>query len=152
MKKYIEFVHNELNIWMAELDDRIVEVSFLKPDNYQIIETELLIKAKNEIIEFLEGKREYFDLPILTIGTQFQKNVWDTLLKIPYGKVVSYKDVALMLGRNTGFRAIGMACNKNNIPIIIPCHRVVGVNGLGGYSAGIEIKKKLLEIEKKHQF
>lgn len=82
-------------------------------------------------------------------GTQFQKMVWNELLKIPFGKTLSYKDIAKKVNKPNASRAVGNACGKNPIPIIIPCHRVVAADGkLGGYSGCIDIKKKLLKIEK----
>lgn len=82
-------------------------------------------------------------------GTVFEKRVWGALLKIPYGNTASYRDIAEMIGNPKAYRAIGTACGRNPIPIIIPCHRVIGSDGsLGGYSGGIEIKKKLLKLER----
>ena len=102
-----------------------------------------------QLKEYFEGSRREFDLPIEMNGTQFQKKVWKELLKIPYGETRSYKDIAISIGNEKACRAIGMANNKNHIPIIIPCHRVIGSNGkLVGYAGGIDIKEKLLNIEK----
>lgn len=85
-------------------------------------------------------------------GTDFQKNVWKELLKIPYGKTVSYKYIADKIGNKKAFRAVGNANNKNKISIIIPCHRVIGSNGkLVGYANGIDMKKLLLELEKENK-
>lgn len=85
-------------------------------------------------------------------GTDFQKNVWKELLKIPYGKTVSYKYIADKIGNKKAFRAVGNANNKNKISIIIPCHRVIGSNGkLVGYANGIDMKKFLLELEKENK-
>lgn len=85
-------------------------------------------------------------------GTDFQKTVWKELLKIPYGKTVSYKYIADKIGNKKAFRAVGNANNKNKISIIIPCHRVIGSNGkLVGYANGIDMKKLLLELEKENK-
>lgn len=90
-----------------------------------------------------------FDLPLDARGTEFQKKVWNELLRIPYGETKSYKDIAVAIGNEKACRAIGMANNKNPIPIIIPCHRVIGSNGkLVGYAGGLNVKEKLLNIEK----
>ena len=98
--------------------------------------------------EYLNGKRKNFDIPIKLNGTQFQKRVWQALTSIPYGKIVTYKDIANLIGNKNAQRAVGMANNKNPIVIIIPCHRVIGANrNLTGYSGGLEVKKKLLKIE-----
>lgn len=87
-------------------------------------------------------------MPIETIGTEFQKKVWNELRNIPYGQTKTYKDIALAIKNEKACRAIGNANNKNPLPIIIPCHRVIGSNGkLVGYSGGLDIKEKLLNIE-----
>lgn len=104
------------------------------------------------IEEYLEGKRKSFDFEIFMEGTDFQKNVWKELLKIPYGKTVSYKYIADKIGNKKAFRAVGNDNNKNKISIIIPCHRVIGSNGkLVGYANGIDMKKFLLELEKENK-
>ncbi len=113
------------------------------------IRTELSDKAYEQILEYLNGTRKKFDLPIQMEGTEFQKKVWDALLTIPYGETRSYKEIAEQIGDVKATRAVGMANNKNPIAIVVPCHRVVGANGtLTGYAGGLDIKKKLLELEK----
>lgn len=117
-------------------------------DTHSSIETPLLKKAIREINEYLIGKRRIFDLPIEPSGTEFQQMVWRELQQIPYGKTCSYKDIAKGIGNINASRAVGMANNKNPIPIIIPCHRVIGSNGkLVGYAGGLDLKEKLLQIE-----
>ena len=116
--------------------------SFSKNEEY----TPLLLKAKTEVEEYLRGERKEFDLPLSPKGTPFQEKVWRELLKIKYGERVSYGEIGERIG-SKAYRAIGNACGKNPIPLIIPCHRVVGKNNLGGFSLGIELKKKLLDIE-----
>lgn len=119
--------------------------------NSSHIETELIKDAKTQIEEYLNGKRQSFNLPINPKGTEFQKEVWKSLMKIPYGKTLSYKEIAISIGNKNASRAVGMANNKNPIIIVIPCHRVIGSNGkLVGYAGGINIKKKLLNIEKEN--
>jgi len=106
-------------------------------------------KAYEQLMEYFAGTRKEFDLPLVPAGTPFQKRVWDALLKIPYGKTVSYSDIALAIGNPKAVRAVGMACNRNPIAIIVPCHRVVGKSGkLVGYAGGLEIKQRLLELER----
>ncbi len=113
--------------------------------------TELTNLASNQLQEFLAGKRKEFDLPLAPAGTDFQKQVWQALQSIPYGETRSYAQIAEMIGNPRSARAVGMANNRNPISIVIPCHRVVGVNGnLVGYAAGIHIKKWLLDMEVKH--
>ena len=117
--------------------------------NVEIKETTLISKTINEIKEYLNGNRKKFDIPIKLNGTGFQKKVWNELLKIPYGETCSYKDIAIRINNEKGVRAVGMANHSNPIAIIVPCHRVIGKNGkLVGYAGGIDIKSKLLEIEK----
>ena len=97
---------------------------------------------------YLKGERLKIDIPFDLKGTHFEKRVWKALLKIPYGKTKSYGEIAKEIGLPNGARAVGNACGKNPIPIIIPCHRVIAGNGgLGGYTGGIGIKKRLLRIE-----
>ena len=108
----------------------------------------LLDNAVSQLNEYFAGTRKTFDLPLYFKGTEFQKRVWHELSKIPYGETISYKDLAERTGNIKACRAVGMANNKNPIPIIIPCHRVIGANGkLIGYASGLEIKKQLLELE-----
>ncbi|NFG00934.1 methylated-DNA--[protein]-cysteine S-methyltransferase [Clostridium sporogenes] len=121
------------------------------PKNASILQTDLLKKANEELKEYFRGKREEFDLPLAPQGTEFQKKVWRALQEIPYGKTYSYKHVAVNIGNEKACRAVGMANNKNPIPIFIPCHRVIGANGnLVGYAGGLDIKQKLLKIEKEN--
>ncbi len=99
--------------------------------------------------EYFKGKRKKFNLPLKLDGTPFQKQVWKELSKIPFGKVISYKDLAQKVGKPKAFRAVGNANGKNKFPIILPCHRVIASNGsLGGYGLGLASKKILLVHEK----
>lgn len=137
-------------IGIRENNKAITDIYFSK-DNIDdnIEETDLIKECFKQLKEYFEGSRREFDLPIEMNGTQFQKKIWKELLKIPYGETRSYKDIAISIGNEKACRAIGMANNKNHIPIIIPCHRVIGYNGkLVGYAGGIDIKEKLLNIEK----
>lgn len=138
------------NIIICENGTEITQISFSenKPKNANFIETQLLKKANEEIQEYVNGERRDFDLPISMKGTEFQRKVWDALRKIPYGTTCSYKEIATKIGNEKASRAVGMANNRNPIPIIVPCHRVIGANGkLIGYAGGLEIKQKLLNIE-----
>ncbi|WP_349409532.1 methylated-DNA--[protein]-cysteine S-methyltransferase [Pseudalkalibacillus sp. SCS-8] len=101
-----------------------------------------------QINEYFNRERTHFDIPIALFGSTFQKKVWEGLVKIPYGETYSYKDVATMIGSPKAVRAIGSANNKNPLPIIIPCHRVIGSNGsLVGYGGGLDKKEILLNLE-----
>ena len=119
------------------------------PEDINIIETLLLKKANKELQEYFTGERKTFSLPLEPQGTEFQQKVWKSLQEIPYGKTCSYKNIAENIGNIKASRAVGMANNKNPIPILIPCHRVIGANGkLVGYAGGLELKEKLLRTEK----
>jgi O-6-methylguanine DNA methyltransferase len=119
-----------------------------KPENGSK-EDVVLDQAERELSEYFAGKREDFEVPIeFADGTTFQKNVWKSLRKIPYGKPCSYKDVAVSIGKPCAARAVGRANSKNPIPIIVPCHRVISSDGtLGGFTGGLVTKKKLLALE-----
>ncbi|CAG9295172.1 methylated-DNA--[protein]-cysteine S-methyltransferase [Celerinatantimonas diazotrophica] len=94
------------------------------------------------------GKRQQFSVALDISGTEFQQQVYQQLRQIPYAQTRSYKDIALALGKPGAARAVGMANNRNRLPIIIPCHRVIGRNGqLVGFASGVEIKQQLLELE-----
>lgn len=121
-------------------------------DHYSDIEikkTLLLKKACRQLDLYFLGKLKKFNIPLKIKGTKFQKKVWDLLLKIKYGEVKTYKEIAKMVGDYKKARAVGNACNKNKIPIFIPCHRIIGTNGeLKGYAYGKELKRFFLELEK----
>lgn len=105
-------------------------------------------QASAEIDEYLAGKRSSFSVKLAPQGTDFQLRVWQALKEIPYGAFPCYSDIAERIGRPKASRAVGMANNKNPIAIMIPCHRVIGRDGsLTGYAGGLDIKKKLLDIE-----
>ncbi len=98
--------------------------------------------------EYFEGKRVDFELPLDPDGTEFQKQAWDALVKIPFGETISYGEQAVMLGDKNKSRAVGAANGKNPIPIVVPCHRVVGSNGhLTGFAGGLNVKAWLLDHE-----
>lgn len=104
-------------------------------------------QAKEQIEEYFAGKRQQFSLVAKPAGTAFQREVWLTMSRIPYGKVVTYGQLAAAMGRPEAVRAVANAVGKNPLLIFYPCHRVVGAKGLGGFSAGLEAKRKLLALE-----
>lgn len=107
-----------------------------------------LTQAAQELAEYFDGARREFTIPLAPEGTAFQHAVWDALRTIPYGVTVSYKDIARRLGKPGAAIAVGQANSRNPIPIIIPCHRVIGANGkLTGYAGGLHVKKALLALE-----
>jgi methylated-DNA-[protein]-cysteine S-methyltransferase len=110
-----------------------------------------LIEAFRQLEAYLAGTRRSFDLPLAPAGTPFQRRVWQALVAIPYGQTASYGAVAKSIGNPKACRAVGMANNRNPIPIFIPCHRVIGANGdLVGYGSGLPLKKRLLDLEACH--
>ncbi|MBI5894245.1 MAG: methylated-DNA--[protein]-cysteine S-methyltransferase [Deltaproteobacteria bacterium] len=120
-----------------------------KQDIDIITDDNSLKQAILELKQYLKGIPTVFNYRLDLKGTPFQKKVWNELRKIPFGKTLSYKDIAKRINKPNAHRAVGNACGKNPIPIIIPCHRVIAADGkLGGYSSGLDIKKKLLKIEK----
>ena len=110
--------------------------------------TPLLLRAFAQLEEYLAGVRKKFDLPLAPAGTPFQRKVWNALEQIPYGQTRSYRQIAEAVNSPKGFRAVGMANNRNPIAVFIPCHRVIGADGsMVGYGGGLDIKKHLLRLE-----
>ena len=123
-----------------------------KNEKVDILRTEtpeILRKCYKQLDEFFKGNRRDFSLPYQLEGTTFQKKVWETLTKIPYGYTTSYKEIAFLIGNQRAIRAVGSANGKNKLGIIIPCHRIIGSNGmLCGYAGGLWRKEWLLHHEK----
>lgn len=108
----------------------------------------LLALAASQFGEYFAGRRKRFDLPLAPTGTPFQRTVWAALADIPWGEVRSYRDIAIAIGRPTAVRAVGAANGSNPLPLVVPCHRVVGSDGsLTGFAGGLAIKRRLLELE-----
>lgn len=120
-----------------------------KKSKYQWEESPASLKSyTRELDEYFAGKRRTFTFPLDLRGTPFQLACWSALLAIPYGETRSYADIARAIGRANAFRAVGMANNRNPIAIVVPCHRVVASDGtLCGYGGGLDLKRKLLELE-----
>lgn len=111
-------------------------------------ETPLLLEVKAQLLAYLSGCLRTFDLPLSPAGTPFQKEVWETLCAIPFGETRTYGQIAASIGRPKAVRAVGQANHRNPIPILIPCHRVVGSDGtLTGYGGGLDLKERLLNLE-----
>ena len=106
-----------------------------------------LTDAARQLGEYFDGRRTSFDLPLAMRGTPFQLQVWAALEHIPFGETISYGELARRVGRPKGPRAVGQANGKNPIPIIVPCHRVLASNGIGGYGGGLAMKRTLLAVE-----
>lgn len=146
------FRNTEIGIVAIEAVDGLITRLEIYDKNKDVEKSETcpeIEEAFKQLDEYLKGKRTEFNLRLNPEGTPFMKSVWQALLKIPYGKTASYKDVAIACGNSKAVRAVGSANNKNPIPIFIPCHRVVGSNGrLVGYAYGLNFKKFLLNLEK----
>jgi len=109
---------------------------------------EVLVKTREQINQYLNRERKEFDIPLLTVGTDFQKSVWDALIKVSYGTTSTYLQIAKDIGNEKAVRAVAGANGANSIGIIIPCHRIIGSNGeLTGYAGGLPAKKCLLKLE-----
>jgi len=117
--------------------------------HYEVEETPLIRRAKEQLDEYFAGKRKAFDLPLAPKGTAFQQAVWNALLEIPYGETRTYGQIAARIERPGAGRAVGQANHRNPISILIPCHRVIGTGGgLTGYGGGLSVKEKLLALER----
>ena len=129
----------------------ICEIRLMKPDEMQpaIAETSLLLeRAVQQIEEYFAGTRQSFELPLSICGTAFERLVWQALEEIPFGETRSYGQLAVQLERPKAARAVGRACSRNPVLIVIPCHRVIASSGaLTGFAAGIPAKKALLRLE-----
>lgn len=105
-------------------------------------------QAREELLEYAAGTRRTFDVPVVLIGSEWQKAVWRALMRIPYGETRSYAEIAAMVGRPGAARAVGKANSTNRLPLVVPCHRVIGADGsLTGFAGGIHLKIRLLEHE-----
>ena len=138
------------DICILEENNKIIGLT-LDNEKYCYTEknTEILNETEKQLNEYFWGKRKKFNVPINPKGTEFQKQVWNELLKIPYGQTKSYSDIAKNIKNPLAYRAVGLANNKNPIPIIIPCHRIIGKHGnLTGYRDGLLLKAFLLNLEK----
>ncbi len=139
-----------ITLW--EEEGYLVAMHFGKEEKtsgeYRLEETSVIKKGYEQLEQYFQGKRRAFDIPLRPRGTEFQRRVWAALLDIPYGETRSYKEVAIKIQRPKAFRAVGLANNKNPLPIIIPCHRVIGSDGrMVGYGGGLKIKETLLHLE-----
>ena len=144
------------NIGIKEIDGKISNLYFKENEfniDDEIKEVPILKEASIQLNKYLNGDLKEFSLPLVVKGTDFMMKVWNELKNIPYGETLSYKELGKRIGNPKCARAIGLACNKNPIPIFIPCHRVVGSNGnLTGYRGGINLKVKLLNHEKGNNY
>ncbi len=118
--------------------------------DYHEQDNEILKKTRKQINEYLNGSRKEFEIPLLMVGSDFQKQVWNALINVKYGETASYLDLAKKINNKNAVRAVAAANGANSIGIIIPCHRIIGSDGkLVGYGGGLAVKKRLLNLEKK---
>lgn len=157
-------------LWFYKLETIIGKITIIKSKDglrsIDLFDEEILVNQKttrfieskekceneiNQLLEYFNGKRKDFDLKLDIEGTDFRKQVWKELTNIPYGEVRSYKDIAIAIGNEKAVRAIGQANKANPIPIVIPCHRVIGKNNkLIGYAGNhTDVQEKLIELERK---
>jgi len=146
-----KYQFENISLYLVATETHLINIQITQPQKALLQTTELLSMATIQLDEYFQGKRTTFSLPFKLIGTPFQLAVWKELQNIPYGQTTSYKEIAQKINKPKAYRAVGMANNKNPLPIIIPCHRVIGSNGkLIGYAGGLNLKNYLLELEKSH--
>jgi len=147
-------VESKIGVFYLVASEAALHGLFWEPEAIPLIrdreaeEWKVLKKTLTQLEEYFEGRRKVFDLPLKPEGTEFQMRVWRELSKIPYGETRSYRQIARALNDPNASRAVGTANGRNPISIIVPCHRVITSDGrLGGYAGGLEIKKRLLDLE-----
>lgn len=137
---YLELITNHDYLLSVSFTDTYLQSSGYQPN--------ILMETIRQIGEYFKGVLKEFNLNLQPAGTDFQMKVWEQVIKVPFGATVSYLEIAKRTGSKSNTRAVGMANGKNPIPIIIPCHRIIGLNGkLTGYSGGLDKKKWLLNHE-----
>lgn len=133
-------------------ETEVCSIDFIDCNTEPCKSNDLCDKVAEQLSEYFAGKRTVFDLPIALKGTTFQKKVWSALCNIPYGETRTYGQIAEVIGNPKACRAVGMANNRNQIAIVVPCHRVIGSTGtLVGYAAGVDKKQALLDLELRHK-
>lgn len=133
-------------------EDTIEEILFDEDIIANGEEHDVLKQASKELLEYFEGERQIFTFPITIKGTPFQERVWKELLNIPYGETKTYGEIAAAIQKPKASRAVGMANHRNRLPIVIPCHRVIGSNGkMVGYALGLDKKAYILQMEQQYK-
>jgi len=155
MAEYKYIIENTIvgDITVYSQDDYITNISFCKDENDDLNVIPGMSQGLSEAIvqldQYLNGNLTEFSLQIACEATEFEQTVWTEICKVPYGETISYKELAKRCGNPKAYRAVANACGRNIIPIIIPCHRIISSSGaIGGYKWDIEVKKKLLQLEK----
>ena len=155
MNKFYKYTNNE-NAFAVETDGKSIFSIKLRPSSdikYSRDYIQIIEKLFKQLDEYFDKKRTEFDIDVVLKGTEFQLAVWNGLLTIPYGETITYSELAKRIGNPKAVRAVGGALNKNPIPIIYPCQRVIGKNGsLTGFGGGLDLKTRLLKIEDKGLF
>jgi len=152
MKLYQSTLKNDFGIITLTFSDEGLHTLNLNGNKENIV---FELSKSNEYLtqlkDYFNGNRKHFDLPLILVGTSFQRKVWEYIQHIPFGETQTYNEVAQGIGHPNAQRAVGNALHTNPIPIIVPCHRVVRTDGgLGGFGLGIDVKQKLLDLERKH--
>ena len=135
---------------LASNGTQLLKIEFEGHYNNDVVEASdaVLVNCAHQLTDYFAGKRQRFELPLWAKGTPFQQAVWDALADIPYGELRSYKDIAHSINNPAAVRAVGAASGRNPLPIVVPCHRVIGSNGsLTGFAGGLEAKRVLLQLE-----
>ena len=145
------------HIVMAEQGNFIIAIDFCEKDELSkfdfVLDNSTLENCKLEMQQYFSGERKHFSVPIKYETTEFRRKCYDALREVPYGEVATYKDIATNIGNQKACRAVGLANNKNKLPIIVPCHRIIGSSGkMVGYDGGIWRKEWLLNLEKTHKY
>ncbi len=142
----------KLHLLIELEEETIIGISFCEAQESSQAESELEKEIIAQLNDYFTGKLFEFDLPFFATGTVFQLLVWEELLKIPYAETISYGELAKRIGKPLAARAVGMALNRNPVPILIPCHRVIGVKGqLTGFAGGLGTKQLLLDLERRNK-
>lgn len=141
----LDFVEGKAGGIVRDRIRRVLNAKLVEHDD------DILRETRRQLDEYLEGQRKGFDIPVLMVGTDFQKDVWNAVMRVPYGASSTYSQIARDIGKERAVRAVGNAMAANPIAIIIPCHRVVGSDGtLVGYGGGLSRKSRLLTLERRN--
>ncbi|MFB0971559.1 MAG: methylated-DNA--[protein]-cysteine S-methyltransferase [Tissierellia bacterium] len=153
MKSYFYYESPIETLTLISEEDHLIGLYFGKVEiEGKEEKSKIIEEGIKQLEEYFQGKRKSFDLPLKFYGTEFQQKCWNALTTIPYGETRSYKDMSEIVNCPKGYRAVGLANNKNPISIIAPCHRVIGSDGkLVGFGGGLDKKEFLLDLEKKNK-
>ncbi len=144
---YIQYDSEIGQLFIVESNDKIISIGYALPIGCINQSSRYLKQAVLQLDAYFKGELKQFSLPIQLSGTTFQQDIYQALLTIPYGNCLSYGEVAKQSKHPKAARAVGNALKKNRLLIVVPCHRVVGAKGIGGFNCGIKIKQQLLDLE-----